>query len=70
MKNKMRPCDCPDIFTVNKLSEQGIGLNDNSIVVEPNVVILTMGHTTIRIPMSTFKLFAEWYLAEQEIKPL
>jgi hypothetical protein len=68
MAQKIKPCDCKDIATANKLNEQGIGCNDDSIIVEPNVVILKMGHTTIRIPMSTFKMFSEWYLTEQNIK--
>lgn len=68
MSNKLRPCDCPDWYTAQKLNEQGIGHNDESITVEPNVVVLKMGHTTVRIPMQRFKLFAEWYLAEQEIE--
>lgn len=67
-KRKIRPCDCIDQYTASKLNEQGIGRNDDSITVQPNVVILTRSHTTIRIPMSTFKLFAEWYLSEQEIE--
>lgn len=57
-----------DIATAKTLNEQGIGHNDDSIMVEPNVVILKMGHTQVRIPMGRFKLFAEWYLQEQEIK--
>ena len=65
--NKLRPCDCKDVLTANKLNEQGISQNGDSIVIEPSVVVLTMGHTTVRIPMSKFKLFAEWYLEEQEI---
>lgn len=68
MKNKLRPCDCKDIYTAKKLNEQGIGKNNNSITVEPNVVILTMDHTIIKIPMNTFKMFAEWYLKPQEIE--
>lgn len=68
MKNKLRPCDCKDIYTAKKLNEQGIGKNNNSITVEPNVVILTMDHTIIKIPMNTFKMFAEWYLKPQEVE--
>lgn len=68
MERKIRPCDCKDVFAANQLNEQGIGHNDDSIVVSPNVVILTMGHTQVRIPMQIFKRFAEWYLTEQEIK--
>jgi len=67
MKKKLKPCDCKDLLTANKLNEQGISQNGDSIVIEPSVVVLTMGHTTVRIPMSRFKLFAEWYLEEQEI---
>ena len=67
-KNTLRPCDCKDMETAATLNEQGIGVNDQGIMVEPGVVVLTMGHTSVRIPMSRFKLFAEWYLEEQEIK--
>ena len=64
---KLKPCDCKDLLTANKLNEQGIIQNGDSIVIEPSVVALTMGHTTVKIPMSKFKLFAEWYLEDQEI---
>lgn len=67
MKQKLKPCDCKDIKTINKLKEQGIGHNDQSILVEPNVVVLTMGHTTVKISMERFKMFAKWYLEEQDI---
>jgi hypothetical protein len=67
MKKKLKPCDCKDLLTANKLNEQGISQNGDSIVIEPSVVVLTMGHTTVKIPMSKFKVFAEWYLEEQEI---
>jgi hypothetical protein len=64
---KLRPCDCKDQITANKLNEQGIGHNDQSITLKPSVVVLKMGHTEIKIPQSTFKMFAEWYLEEQKI---
>ena len=67
MKQKLKPCDCKDLYTVKKLNEQGIGHNDHSIMVKPNSVVLTMGHTTIKIPQSMFKMFAEWYLKSQDI---
>lgn len=67
MKKKLRPCDCIDAHMASKLNEQGISLNDDGIVVMPNYVQLTMGHTQIKISMKKFKLFAEWYLTEQEI---
>lgn len=65
---KLRPCDCKDMVTTRLLNEQGISHNYDSILVVPSVVILTMGHTQIKIPMSRFKMFAEWYLEKQEIK--
>lgn len=66
--NKLRPCDCKDMETAALLNEQGIGVNDQSIRVEPSVVVLSMGHTTVRIPMKKFQLFAEWFLEAQDIK--
>ncbi len=66
-KTKLRPCDCKDQSTASRLEEQGIGHNDECIMVKPNYVELTMGHTTIKISMNRFKMFAEWYLEEQEI---
>jgi hypothetical protein len=66
-KKKIRPCDCIDIASAQELNEQGIGYNNQSITVKPNVVVLTMDHTEIKIPMDRFKMFAEWYLEEQEI---
>ena len=67
MKTKLKPCDCKDTATASKLNEQGIVYNDQSITVEPAVVVLKMGHTTIRISQARFKMFAEWYLEAQEI---
>ena len=67
-KIKIRPCDCTDMCTVRKLNEQGIICNEDSINLEPKVVILKIGHTQIRIPMTRFKMFTEWYLTEQEIE--
>lgn len=65
---KLRPCDCVDALDVSHLNEQGIGHNDQSITINPNYVLLRMGHTEIKIPMSRFKMFAEWYLSEQVVK--
>jgi hypothetical protein len=62
----MRPCDCQDAVDAAKLTEQGIKVNDQGIMVIPNYVELTMGHTTIKISMNRFKQFAEWYLADQD----
>lgn len=33
-KNKLRPCDCKDQATAQRLNEQGIGVNDDSITSE------------------------------------
>ncbi len=65
---KLRPCDCKDIADTKKLEEQGIGIGETSIQVIPNSVILTMGHTTIKIPMRHFKVISEWYLQPQNLK--
>lgn len=67
-KQKLKPCDCKDEVMTSMLNEQGIGHNDESIMVSPNYVLLTMGYTTVKIPMSRFKMFAEWYLEAQEVK--
>lgn len=55
----MRPCDCKDTYTTMRLQEHGIGHNKQSIMVEPNCVVLTMDHTTVKISMDRFKMFAE-----------
>ncbi len=64
---KIKPCDCKDIYSTKLLQEQGICINNNRISVVPNNVILEIGHTTIKIPMSIFKTFSEWYLTEQKV---
>lgn len=66
--DKLRPCDCKDAVDASKLEEQGIGHNDESITVIPNYVLLKMGHTEIKIGMKRFKMFAEWYLSEQDVR--
>ena len=65
---KLRPCDCKDAGDTNKLEEAGIHHNDEGITVIPNYVLLKMGHTEVKIGMNRFKMMAEWYLAEQEVK--
>ena len=62
----MKPCDCKDAQDLKKLQENGIGHNDDSLVVTPNFVTLKLGHTTITMSMYRFRQFAEWYLADQE----
>ena len=64
----LRPCDYKDEVDAKSLNEQGIGHNDESIMVEPGVVVMKMGHTTIKIPMGRFKMFTEWYLEAQELE--
>lgn len=62
----MRPCDCKSIYDAHTyLKEQGIAFNDAQITVVPGSVILSMGHTEIKIPMRSFKRFSEWYLEDQ-----
>ena len=68
MSKKIRPCDCKDLSTAQKLDSQGIATTNHGITIEPNSVVISSYNTTMKIPMSAFKLFAEWYLEEQEIK--
>ena len=68
MEGKLRPCDCKDSVTASKLNEQGIAHNDESITIDPNVVIMTLGNTTIRISQARFRMFAEWYMEEQDVE--
>lgn len=67
-KKKLKPCDCKDSESIEQLNESGIGFNEDSITLDRNCVILKMSHTQVRIPASRFKMFAEWYLDEQEIE--
>jgi hypothetical protein len=68
-KTTLRPCDCICKSDALKLDEQGVSYNNQSLSVEPNVVILTIDSATIRIPMGLFRKFATWYLEPQEITP-
>lgn len=62
----MRPCDCKDAVDAKKLEENGIAMNNESLVVTPNYVTLRLGHTTITMSMHRFKQFSEWYLSDQD----
>lgn len=62
----MKPCDCHDQVTANKLQFQGVGYNDNSIELRPSTVVLKIDNTTIRINQRLFEKFARWYLEDQE----
>lgn len=68
MKETLRPCDCESIAETKLLEEQGVGHNDESITVIPNYVLFKMGHTEVKISMKRFRLFAEWFMAPQELK--
>jgi hypothetical protein len=61
----MKPCDCKDQQDAEALISQGIGFNEWSINVMPNVVEMSFSRGTLRIPMSMFKMMAEWYLEDQ-----
>lgn len=66
---KLRPADCFDQATANKLETQGIKFTNYSINVTPSVVVLEIGrNTTVNIPMTVFERFAKWYLAEQDVE--
>ena len=65
----MKPCDCRSEEDTKKLDVQGIAQNDWSISISPNSVIVGNRYFGIvKIPMSIFKIFAEWYLEEQKLK--
>lgn len=68
LSDKLRPADCIDQCQANMLHEQGIQFNEDSLVVSPNYVTLTIGNCSLKIGMSRFRKFAEWYLEPQEIK--
>jgi hypothetical protein len=61
----MKPCDCKDSIDTNKLSEQGISINDWHFLVKPNSAIIANRTTEFHIPMSIFKRFSEFYLTDQ-----
>lgn len=68
MSEWIAPIDCKDIATAKKLNEQGIGKNGDSILVKPNLVILTIDSATIKIPQSTFNMFVKWYITPQKLE--
>ena len=61
----MKPCDCRDQQDANKLREQGISFNENSLQVDPCIVILSRGGCSIRITQHAFEKLARWHLEEQ-----
>ena len=66
LKVMKRPCDCKDQVDANALKEQGIAINEWSLGVEPAVVYLRhQYYGEVKIPMTVFYRFAEWYLRDQ-----
>lgn len=64
---KLKPCDCHSFAQEQKLNEVGIAHNDEAIRLDSGRVRLEMGHTTVMISRQRFKMFAEWYLEDQEL---
>ena len=63
----MRPCDCRDQQDVDSMYEQGIGINEWDFTVAPAVVeIEHRYYGKIKMPMTIFTKFAEWYLRDQK----
>ena len=61
----MRPCDCKDQFSIDKLKEVGIKVNGISLTLWSNKVVIESPQYTIKIPSSVFKHFSEWYSEDQ-----
>jgi len=63
----MKPCDCKDNRDAKSMTEQGIAINEWSLLVEPaRVEIEHLHYGKIILPMTIFTKFAKWYLEEQE----
>jgi hypothetical protein len=63
----MRPCDCKDSLDAESMNEQGIAINEWSLLVAPATVeIEHRVYGKITLPMSIFTKFAKWYLEDQE----
>ena len=63
----MKPCDCKSIADTMNLNEQGLQFNNFGINLKPcSVFLRIVPYAEIRIPQKYFKLFAEWYLEDQE----
>jgi hypothetical protein len=50
------------------LRETGISINSYSLSVSPPNVAIKTPHFRVKLPMSVFKRFAEWYLEDQGMK--
>ena len=62
----MKPCDCKDSYDANAMNEQGISINEWSLLVDPARVEIEHRHYgKIILPMSIFTKFVRWYLEDQ-----
>jgi hypothetical protein len=52
------------------MREQGLQINSVSISISPPNVAIETPHFRVKIPMTIFKRFAEWYLEDQEKESL
>ena len=67
----MKPCDCVDMVSIERLNEEGMGFNKEwYIKVHPLSVFISNRTTVLCIPMHRFTAFAEWYLTDQGEKEL
>lgn len=63
---KIRPCDCKDQHTTDKLMITGFSTNNNGISVGYGKVTLKFTSGEITYSVHQFKKFAEWFLEEQK----
>lgn len=61
-ENGIKPFECKSMEEVGKMDASGMKISDYGIEVSPNVVILTTPTASMKVPMSIFKKFSEWYL--------
>jgi hypothetical protein len=63
----MKPCDCRDQQDAKSITEQGIAINEWSLLVNPASVEIEHRHYgKIILPMSVFTKFVKWYLEDQK----
>lgn len=64
----MKPCDCKNKADKLKLREVGVKYSDYSMKLEGDYVVLKSDRydEKITVPMNRFKIFAEWYLEDQD----
>ena len=56
-------------LNLKKLTEQGIGINNNRLMVQPNFVKIELGNCSFQMSQSLFEKFARWYLEDQPSEP-